>query len=599
MSATKTAYKPFSPEERASYRAWLFGSTLDWTTSILREVDYPISELKWFVDGVQALCKGKAMRIAHSTLAKRAQKFLNKSQSKELVKRARELNNEWARNRRYMIFNIETPRPNEREGKDKRARTLYTDYLTPAAVFAQDTEHKVKKSDEVRWKKDSKYRFEKRQEILKAALNMLPNFDRVEDMPPSAQPKEHKPLSVSEYVKQREDILLAENRRILEKVVEGELIDADEIDARLAALEVFHNHAKGELEKSYQSTRDVLIGLKNNRLTRAANMGEIDQENQPAGAEKGNAGIPLIENGEPSIKGNVHIPLSDSPEEVDAEQKKGNADIPLVDEDSPLTQLDCALNYACLGYPVFPVRPDKKPYTEHGFKDATTDQEQVRTWWRKWPDAGIGVPTGKASGWMVLDIDIDKGGDASLSALVEHHGDLPDTLHAKTPRLGDHFVFKNPTDVEVRNSESKIGKGIDIRGEGGYVVVPGCDSSRRWMNTLDPADSPAWIIEAAVSKKHEPVDTDRNVVYHAFNGGRFFSEGERNSGLRNVACGRWIHGYAVDAHDLYQQMLQVRAERCASSRDPNDKSITDEWLFDMVIRTTRNYARGELKGSAA
>jgi len=258
----------------------------------------------------------------------------------------------------------------------------------------------------------------------------------------------------------------------------------------------------------------------------------------------------------------------------------------------PLTQFDCALNYVALGLPVFPTKPDKRPYTLHGFKDASTDPAQIRAWWKVWPDAGIGIPTGKASGWLVLDIDIDKGGDANLSALVEQHGDLPPTGHAKTPRNGDHFYFKFPADVEVRNSESKIGKGIDIRGEGGYVVAPGCDPSRRWTNSLDAAEPPAWLVEAAVSAKHEPVNTDRKVLHYPFSGARYFPEGERNAGLRDVACGRWTHGYATDAQDLYEQLLQVRGTRCAPGKD---SPATDADLWKMALRTTQKFTRGELK----
>ncbi|MDA8348208.1 MAG: bifunctional DNA primase/polymerase, partial [Pseudomonadota bacterium] len=59
------------------------------------------------------------------------------------------------------------------------------------------------------------------------------------------------------------------------------------------------------------------------------------------------------------------------------------------------------------GLPVFPCRPDKRPYTEHGFKDATTNLDMIEEWWNRWPEALIGVPTGKASGLVVLDVDPD------------------------------------------------------------------------------------------------------------------------------------------------------------------------------------------------
>jgi len=146
MPTAQNARRMFTPEERASFLSWRFGGTLDWVSTILVELRYPVEELRWFVDAVQGLCKGKEMRISHSTLAKRAQRFKNQSQAQELARRAIDKDREWSRLHKCLIFDIERPKPNEREGKDKRARTLYTDYLTPAAVWAQDAEHRL------RWK---------------------------------------------------------------------------------------------------------------------------------------------------------------------------------------------------------------------------------------------------------------------------------------------------------------------------------------------------------------------------------------------------------------------------------------------------------------
>jgi len=162
------------------------------------------------------------------------------------------------------------------------------------------------------------------------------------------------------------------------------------------------------------------------------------------------------------------------------------------EQDQPLMQLDCALSYSALGIPVFPTKPNKSPYTARGFKDATTKPQVIRAWWREHPKAGIGIPTGNASGWLVLDRDDRHGGDASLCALVEQHGDLPSTQEAATPSGGAHYVFKYPSGVTLGNSAGKLGKGLDTRGEGGYIVAPGCEGARRWVNALDPADAPKW-----------------------------------------------------------------------------------------------------------
>jgi hypothetical protein len=294
-------------------------------------------------------------------------------------------------------------------------------------------------------------------------------------------------------------------------------------------------------------------------------------------------------NGNYRTEGDAHGTLS-APLPADFEE------VVISDEAEPdqsLTQLDCALSYAALSIPVFPTKPNKSPYTPRGFKDATTRPETIRAWWREHPDAGIGIPTGKASGWLVLDRDDRHGGDASLSALVEQHGDLPSTQEAATPSGGAHYVFKYPSISALGNSAGKLGKGLDTRGEGGYIVAPGCEGARRWVNALDPVDAPEWMIEALLSERHEPVNTDRKVLHHPFGGTRRFGLGERNDGLRDVAAGRWRHGYAADGQELFEQMREVRDTRCAFVA--NDPPPSDAWLRDLVQRTVRKYSRGELK----
>lgn len=152
---------------------------------------------------------------------------------------------------------------------------------------------------------------------------------------------------------------------------------------------------------------------------------------------------------------------------------------------------DAALSYARNGVPVFPVwsptenggcacpkgldcpRPAKHPITSRGFKDATTDPDIVRVWWTRHPRANIGMPTGSESGLLVVDVDLDKGGFETLAALVHRHRELPETPTVRTGGGGLHLFFQYPADAEIRNDTGrKLGPGIDVRGEGGYVLLP-------------------------------------------------------------------------------------------------------------------------------
>ena len=105
--------------------------------------------------------------------------------------------------------------------------------------------------------------------------------------------------------------------------------------------------------------------------------------------------------------------------------------------------LEAALAYAAKGWHVFPTDITKKPYTHHGFKDASTDPDQIKRWWAQWSNAGIGVATGAVSGFWVLDIDPRHGGDLTLKDLLTEHGLMDDTLLTRTCLL---YTSPSPRD---------------------------------------------------------------------------------------------------------------------------------------------------------
>ncbi|GAB1410300.1 hypothetical protein MASR1M90_14540 [Desulfovibrionales bacterium] len=149
--------------------------------------------------------------------------------------------------------------------------------------------------------------------------------------------------------------------------------------------------------------------------------------------------------------------------------------------------------------PVFPCDINKRPLTAHGFKDASTDPETVRRMFSRQDVAGIGIPTGMASGLVVLDRDRKNGVDgiATCQALEQTLGPLPETLQQRTGSGGDQLFFKYPEGAEIPCSAGKLGRGLDVRGEGGYVVVaPSRNEAGQyeWRNSLSPAQLPrAWI----------------------------------------------------------------------------------------------------------
>jgi putative DNA primase/helicase len=146
---------------------------------------------------------------------------------------------------------------------------------------------------------------------------------------------------------------------------------------------------------------------------------------------------------------------------------------------------DAALAYAARGWAVFPcwwMGPSRKlPITKHGYKDATTEPRVITAWWRRWPRALIGTPTGH--GFVVLDIDPRHGGFNTLTELG--FPTLPVTLTAITGSGGRHLYFTPPPGREIRNTQGErgvgIGAGLDWRGVGGHVIVPAPGTGYEWV----------------------------------------------------------------------------------------------------------------------
>jgi hypothetical protein len=142
------------------------------------------------------------------------------------------------------------------------------------------------------------------------------------------------------------------------------------------------------------------------------------------------------------------------------------------------------------------------------FQRRRPSRDEVAEWWAgDRARLGVGILTGAISGNIfVLDVDVGPGkdGDDSLRALQMAHDDLPETAEVRTGSGGRHLYFRAPAGVAViRNSAGKLGPGLDIRGEGGFVVAPpsvhasGQPYVWSWQNTLDQgiADAPGWLLD--------------------------------------------------------------------------------------------------------
>ncbi|MBM3566820.1 MAG: DNA primase [Alphaproteobacteria bacterium] len=155
-------------------------------------------------------------------------------------------------------------------------------------------------------------------------------------------------------------------------------------------------------------------------------------------------------------------------------------------------------------FDVFPCRPRGKEPMLRGWQVATTIRSQtIADRWLGKPTANIGLPTGDRNGVFVLDIDGPEG-LASLERLVAANGPLPKGPVQQTGGGGLHLFFRMPFDRRVRNSASRVAPKIDVRGEGGYIIVsPSVHPSGeryRWAPGLSLAEvavpaAPDWLLD--------------------------------------------------------------------------------------------------------
>lgn len=255
-----------------------------------------------------------------------------------------------------------------------------------------------------------------------------------------------------------------------------------------------------------------------------------------------------------------------------------------------------AFAYAAKGKAIFPIhsvvdgkctcsKPEclhagKHPRTRNGLKDATTDHEQIKKWWNMWPDANIGMLTGQ--GTLVVDIDLPDGIE-SLAKLEEQYGSLPPTLEVKTGSGGRHLFFS--TDAEMRNTTQKLGKKIDSRCDGGYVILPPSlhESGNRyeWANKEPIAKAPDWLIEKLTrpsEREHTPTTTPGKYGQKALAAELAeltgTGEGSRNHRLNQAAysLGQLVAGGELD-HGQVEAALSSAAASIGLSTQETQQTI--------------------------
>lgn len=208
--------------------------------------------------------------------------------------------------------------------------------------------------------------------------------------------------------------------------------------------------------------------------------------------------------------------------------------------------IDYALWYAEQGLAVFPIKyKGKTPITTSGFKEASTDPRVITEWWTAHPHANIGIATGKASGGVfVIDLDVNEdtgvNGYDSLRDWERENGSLPDTALSLTGRGGNHIFYRSNRPVS-----SRIGvlDGIDVRGDGGYIVAPpslhSSGNRYQWEQEIEE-----YGIADADENVYKLLALGKSEEGARFQVGETIGEGKRNETLYKMACSFQAKGMA-------------------------------------------------------
>jgi hypothetical protein len=309
----------------------------------------------------------------------------------------------------------------------------------------------------------------------------------------------------------------------------------------------------------------------------------------------------------------------------------------MLSDDSP--DVEVVLGFVSqYGVPVFPVaRNSKTPAIRkgHGYKDATRDEAQIRAWAEAYPHCNWAMPTGRASGFVVVDVDVKpeqgKHGDETLAKLEKEHGPLPETAVVTTPNSGQHLWFRTNGTALVSGTDV-LGSGLDVKADGGYIMLPPSRIDRRsyeWEASSDPAEVgfaelPAWIAEIATAPKEtreqrnkddtggagRAADRIANVI-----AGNALHDSLRDLAAHYATAGTdfaeivallegLMHGSKAERDERWRErfdeipkLVNSAVEKFRTARAPN---LSGKWAADIVPQTTGLYlVKGLIPARAA
>ena len=249
---------------------------------------------------------------------------------------------------------------------------------------------------------------------------------------------------------------------------------------------------------------------------------------------------------------------------------------------------EAAQRYVARGFAVVPMhlatggrcscmRPDCPSPGKHPrvrwqrFERQAPAAAQVASWWRRWPDASVGVITGTVSRLLVLDVDPRNGGAETMAALEERGGALPAAPETRTGGGGRHLWFA----LGAPLASGPLGPGVDVKADGGIVIAPPSRHASggvyewrpgRGLDDVALVSPPAWLVALAAARTGPALRGERagaarraGVPPRTAQERAEFAEAWARAG---VIIRPGDHGHRCPFHDDRHPSLHVDADGC-------------------------------------
>ena len=263
--------------------------------------------------------------------------------------------------------------------------------------------------------------------------------------------------------------------------------------------------------------------------------------------------------------------------------------------------LDFAKFYVSKGWRVLPVKTKSKlPAISDWPNQASIDPVFLNEWFGNGNGYNIGILTGERSGIFALDIDPRNGGDESLFSLISEFGALPHTVEAITGGGGSHILFKHPG-YKISNSAQKLGSGLDIKADGGYILVAPSIHDKtgktyEWEisskpSQVDVSQAPAWLLKLLAEDVQKVISTPETEPMAIVSGAR-------NDTLASMAGAMRRKGF--DAEEIFIALERHNHKYCSPPLPDDEVRIISNSVsrYAPAAVSTHNTLQQEITKSA-